>query len=655
MPRTRSVNPKQSNFSYQSLYLWTSFLLGMISLGFVVWNRKSVIPAKAGIQSSFSEFLDSRSPINVEDKLHGNDGKIFSNFASSLALCALAYQLPSNYVGFNLLIGLNIHFVFAQLSSLAASDEFRINTYTMRDQGGPQSVCLNNGNVVVVWQSDGQDGSGSGIFGQLYNPIGVKVGAEFQVNSNAAGDQRYPKVTALSNGGFAVIYADLNRGTYMQVFNENATKIDAEFGVTSDTTTFGFAEPDSRAIAGLDGGKFVVSWSSGRIPEVIYAQQFNNSNTKVNLPFLISSNNFNRKLRPTVIKVDQNRFIIGWQELISTSWTILIQAFDSTGNKIGANIQCSPDNADYPALTDMGDKNFVISFIKSKTGSPITYRRIYSDSLLPVSNEFPTDFGAYPAVIPVKNNSFAIGRVMSSANPDLYMQLYDLSGNPIIQQFQINIYNASMRSFGDPKGSLLQNGNIFITWVSFNQTGQGWDIYGRILNITEILNPTNITSKISSVSTLLTSSTRLNLSTFFTSRMSSTSISTLETTSQLSKTLGISTSQLIKQETSQITQSVTVIDTTEPASTEKSVDANNIGVIAGGIAGAFAAGALIMVAGFFAVNKCRKSKSNVESNKNEVALQNRSSSTQQSSRNYGEIDATRKDSCQYDRPVELKI
>ena len=50
MLHTKSNSSKQSNSHYQSLYLWASFLLGMISLGIVVWNRKSVIPVQMGSQ-----------------------------------------------------------------------------------------------------------------------------------------------------------------------------------------------------------------------------------------------------------------------------------------------------------------------------------------------------------------------------------------------------------------------------------------------------------------------------------------------------------------------------------------------------------------------------------------------------------------------------
>ena len=49
--------------------------------------------------------------------------------------------------------------------------EFRVNTYTTGNQGYPSVAADAAGNFVVVWQSDGQDGSSYGVFGQRYGQI----------------------------------------------------------------------------------------------------------------------------------------------------------------------------------------------------------------------------------------------------------------------------------------------------------------------------------------------------------------------------------------------------------------------------------------------------------------------------------------------------
>ena len=46
-------------------------------------------------------------------------------------------------------------------------DEFLVNTYVVEDQKFPAIAMGEGGEFVTVWQSDGQDGSGYGIFGEF--------------------------------------------------------------------------------------------------------------------------------------------------------------------------------------------------------------------------------------------------------------------------------------------------------------------------------------------------------------------------------------------------------------------------------------------------------------------------------------------------------
>jgi hypothetical protein len=68
------------------------------------------------------------------------------------------------------------------------------------------------GNFLVTRASNGQDGSGWGIYGQLYNPDGSPQENEFLVNAVAVGDQTCPSV-ALDDAGHAVmIWSDAGTG-----------------------------------------------------------------------------------------------------------------------------------------------------------------------------------------------------------------------------------------------------------------------------------------------------------------------------------------------------------------------------------------------------------------------------------------------------------
>jgi hypothetical protein len=52
-----------------------------------------------------------------------------------------------------------------------------VSVYTESDQEAPDSSMTPDGRFVIVWESEGQDGDGRGIFAQRYgasaNPIGT--------------------------------------------------------------------------------------------------------------------------------------------------------------------------------------------------------------------------------------------------------------------------------------------------------------------------------------------------------------------------------------------------------------------------------------------------------------------------------------------------
>ena len=107
--------------------------------------------------------------------------------------------------------------------------------YHLLGKSYPSVVGLKNGGFVVVFGSqndtNSQDGSGWGVFGQRFDSSGTKVGTEFQVNSYTTGNQSSsnngPQITELTNGGYAITWtsvgqdSDSSNGIYMQLFDKN--------------------------------------------------------------------------------------------------------------------------------------------------------------------------------------------------------------------------------------------------------------------------------------------------------------------------------------------------------------------------------------------------------------------------------------------------
>jgi len=144
-----------------------------------------------------------------------------------------------------------------------------VNTYTNNFQIDPAVATLADGSVVVVWASDGQDGSYQGIYAQRFTAAGVKVGAEFRINEFTANNQRSPAVAALAGGGFVVAWvSELQRtltsvDIYARLYDSAGNPLGSEFPVNVGSPMC--ATP---TIASSPGGGFAIAWQARDIPRV---------------------------------------------------------------------------------------------------------------------------------------------------------------------------------------------------------------------------------------------------------------------------------------------------------------------------------------------------------------------------------------------------
>jgi len=114
----------------------------------------------------------------------------------------------------------------------------RINQYKNNDQKEPQIAMDKEGNFVIVWQSYGQDGNKSGIYGQRFTVSGKKVGSEFKVNTYILGGQTNPSIAMSEDGDFIVTWVSEKqdktaKSIFAQKFDKNGKKIKKEFQINS--------------------------------------------------------------------------------------------------------------------------------------------------------------------------------------------------------------------------------------------------------------------------------------------------------------------------------------------------------------------------------------------------------------------------------------
>ena len=215
-------------------------------------------------------------------------------------------------------------------NGIALEDEFQVNTFTTHQQYEPQIARDKNGNFVVTWTSGafdtiGQDGSGYGIFAQLYTAAGNTQGDEFQVNTYTLGNQGYmagSTVALDADGDFVIAWAGGNEqdgsgyGIFAQRYAADGNKQENEFQVNTYTTSFqGY--PD---VALDQDGDFAMVWVSYSQEEGdyfpvsgIYGQQFYNSGLSRGNEFHINTYTTFYQSAPQVAMDQEGDFVVVWQ------------------------------------------------------------------------------------------------------------------------------------------------------------------------------------------------------------------------------------------------------------------------------------------------------------------------------------------------------
>ncbi len=152
---------------------------------------------------------------------------------------------------------------------------FLVNTTEQHHQYRVKATALPDG-FVVVWQSQEQDGSLEGIYGQVLGFDGKKIGPEFQINTVTDSAQREPAVTADHHGNFIVIWQsfDGRSGDWSvrgRLFRPGGAPAGDEFKINTSPIRSGYVNP--RVAFGPDG-TFTAAWEVFADSDDIFARRF---------------------------------------------------------------------------------------------------------------------------------------------------------------------------------------------------------------------------------------------------------------------------------------------------------------------------------------------------------------------------------------------
>ncbi len=127
----------------------------------------------------------------------------------------------------NRALGSNYPDIFARrfdAGGVARGVDFQVNTYTPSSQYDSAVAVDHDGDFVVAWRSNLQDGFTFGIFARSFSSTGIAQTAEFQVNSFTPGDETTSDLAIDADGDFVVVWASAfdqdgsNDGIFAQRF-----------------------------------------------------------------------------------------------------------------------------------------------------------------------------------------------------------------------------------------------------------------------------------------------------------------------------------------------------------------------------------------------------------------------------------------------------
>ncbi|WP_157138713.1 calcium-binding protein [Asticcacaulis biprosthecium] len=164
-------------------------------------------------------------------------------------------------------------------AGVKVGEKFMVNTHLPQAQEVSFATGLSDGGFVITWHSTGQNGNDfDDIYAQRFDAAGAKVGSETLVNTYLTNTQRDAKVTALTDGGYVIVWNSYFQdgsgiGCYGQQFDAAGAKVGAEFQINTRTVSLQYMP---YAVALAEGG-FVVTWynqdagKKGEIMQKIFA------------------------------------------------------------------------------------------------------------------------------------------------------------------------------------------------------------------------------------------------------------------------------------------------------------------------------------------------------------------------------------------------
>jgi hypothetical protein len=372
--------------------------------------------------------------------------------------------------------------------------EFRVNTYTPGNEFGASVSTDALGNFVVVWQSSGQDGSLTGIYGQRYAASGVPLGPEFRVNTYTTSNQFTSALASDASGGFVAVWTSQlqdgsNFGIYGQRYSVSGTPAGPEFRVNSATAGSQFVP----AVTAAPAGDFVVVWMSPDGSDYgISGQRYSSAGAPVGPEFRVNTFTVAYQATATLAADATGGFVVVWASdgQDGSAYGIFGQRYDAAGAPLGSEFRVNTytsGNQTDPEVDVDAAGNFVVvwqSSLQDGSGGGVFGQR-FAASGAPLGGDFrvnshTTSDQMRPVVTLDSSGNFVAA--WQSAGQDgsangVFAQRFDAAGAPLGAEFRVNTFVAGEQD--DPAVAAAATGHFVVVWSSLDQDGSNYGVFGQ--------------------------------------------------------------------------------------------------------------------------------------------------------------------------------
>ena len=376
-------------------------------------------------------------------------------------------------------------------------EEQKVNTYTSGVQSTVAVAPLAGGGWAVTWQSNGQDGSGFGIYQQRYNADGSLSGTEQKVNSYTPGEQSSPSITALADGGWVVTWQSNGQdgsgyGVYQQRYKADGSLRGSEQKIHS--TTFNIQTLPN--VTALTDGGWVVTWqaSDGSSPSV-YQKRYSADGSLIGGEQRVNTYTTGNQERADVTALADGGWVVTWSsfspEQDGVGWGVYQQRYHADGSarggeqRVNTTVMGSQQSQSVTSLADGGWLVTWQSLSQDGSGQGIYQQRYSADGLISGSeqrvNSYTSGDQTLPSVTALADGGWLV--TWSSSGQDgsgfgIYQQRYSPDGSlreSASSERRVNSFTVGSQEASNVR--VLKDGGWVVTWASDGQDGSGFGIY----------------------------------------------------------------------------------------------------------------------------------------------------------------------------------